>query len=239
MMPVKAILFDKDGTLFDFKATYGPATASVIVSLAGEDQRLREDMAMRAGFDLPRQEFDRDSVVIAGTAADLAEIWGGLLGRADAAQLAGEIDRMYEHLTMAHLAAFPFTAGVLAALLAQGYPLGLATNDAEAGGRAHLEAAGFDKCFEFVCGYDSGHGAKPGPGMVAAFAEHCRIEPSKVLMVGDSPHDMLAGRAAGVQTAAVLSGLAQEAVLRDLADHVIDDLRDLPELVSRLNTLTG
>ena len=39
------------------------------------------------------------------------------------------------------------------------------------------------------------HGAKPGPGMLLAFATLCGLAPARVAMVGDSRHDLMAGRA--------------------------------------------
>ena len=234
-MAVKAILFDKDGTLFDFEATFGPATAGVIAALAGDNNALREDMAEIAGFDLGTERFGKDSIIIAGTAADLAGLWSGPLGRADLPGLAGEIDRLFERLTGECATLFPFVPEVLSRLAEMDFVLGVATNDAEAGAGNHLRIAGIDNHFSFVCGYDSGHGAKPGPGMVVAFADHTGVDPAQVLMVGDSPHDMLAGASAGAQTAAVLSGLAHEDALRGLSEHILQDVRGLPELAGKLS----
>ena len=47
-------------------------------------------------------------------------------------------------------------------------------------------------------------------------------------MVGDSTHDLIAGRAAGMQTVGVLTGMA-EAELAPLADAVLPDIGHLPD----------
>ena len=62
-------------------------------------------------------------------------------------------------------------------LLAAGLTLGLATNDFGGPARSHLERAGILDRFAFVAGYDSGHGAKPEPGMLAAFCAATGIPP--------------------------------------------------------------
>jgi len=49
-----------------------------------------------------------------------------------------------------------------------------------------------------------------------------------VVMVGDSRHDLLAGRRAGMQTIAVLSGMTPEAELVELADAILPDIGALP-----------
>ena len=119
-------------------------------------------------------------------------------------------------------------------LKARGLRLGLATNDAEAAGRAHLAAHGVGQLFDMVAGFDSGHGAKPGPGMLLAFAGQCGLAPSRVVMVGDSRHDMQAGRAAGMRTVAVLTGIAGRDELAPLADAVLPDIAALDAWIGSL-----
>ena len=123
---------------------------------------------------------------------------------------------------------------MLRALQARGLRLGLATNDAEANARQQLEMLGLHGHLDFVAGYDSGHGGKPEPGMVLAFAAALGVAPAQVALVGDTPHDMGAARAAGAIAVAVLSGPVGRAVLEPMADHVIDSIADLPALVDTL-----
>ncbi|HBM62187.1 MAG TPA: phosphatase, partial [Citreicella sp.] len=118
----------------------------------------------------------------------------------------------------------PFLRG----LAAQGLRLGVMTNDTEFSARAQLGRAGVLERFEFVAGFDSGFGAKPAPDPLLAFAAHVGLRPDQVLMVGDSRHDLIAGRAAGMATAGVLTGMAQAADLAPLADVVLPDIGHLP-----------
>ena len=117
---------------------------------------------------------------------------------------------------------------LLQALRAQGLRLGVATNDSEVPARQHLANHGITDCFDFISGYDSGHGAKPGPGMCLAFARSLGLHPSRVAMVGDSLHDLEAGRSAGMRTVAVLTGIARREVLQPMADVVLPDIGALP-----------
>ena len=111
--------------------------------------------------------------------------------------------------------------------LRRAYRLGLVTNDSEAPARAHLANAGVLELFEFVAGYDSGFGAKPAPGQLLAFADRVGVAPDAVAMVGDSAHDLLAARAAGMVAVGVLTGVAGEAELSGLADVVLPDIGHL------------
>ena len=71
-MPVDAFLFDKDGTLFDFAATWNSWAAGVLKSLARGDVALAGVMADTLRFDLERECFHPDSFVIAGTNGEVA-----------------------------------------------------------------------------------------------------------------------------------------------------------------------
>jgi phosphoglycolate phosphatase len=64
--------------------------------------------------------------------------------------------------------------------------------------------------------------------MLLAFAQATGLQPDRVIMVGDSRHDLLAGRSAGMRTVAVLTGIASAEDLAPLADAVLRDIGDLP-----------
>ena len=72
-MDIAGILFDKDGTLFDFGATWNGWAAMVIEELAEGDPRCAQALADAARFDLEAQVFHPDSPVIAGTNREAAE----------------------------------------------------------------------------------------------------------------------------------------------------------------------
>ena len=72
--------------------------------------------------------------------------------------------------------------------------------------------------------------------MLTAFCALTGIPPAACAMIGDSTHDLDSGRAAGMTTIAVLTGLATRADLEPHADVVLDDISALPDW---LGTLTG
>ncbi|MCG6859601.1 MAG: HAD family hydrolase [Salaquimonas sp.] len=224
------ILFDKDGTLLDFEATYGTACANIVHELAEGDEECAARLAEAAGFDLSARRFSDDSIIIAGSAMTLADLWAPFLGVAASPDLARRFDDMFAHHSSGSVMVFDGVGNVLGDLAARGLPLGIATNDSEEGGRAHAEIAGISGHFSFYAGHDSGHGAKPDPGMVLAFAGHCECPPERIVMVGDSLHDMHAARAAGAIGVAVTTGPAGREQLAPHADYVIDNLAELTGL---------
>ena len=91
-----------------------------------------------------------------------------------------------------------------------------------------------EDAFDFIAGYNSGHGLKPGPGMLLAFAEATGIPPASVVMVGDSRHDLEVARNAGAALAVgVLTGPATRADLAPWADHILPSIEHLPALLKR------
>ena len=114
-----------------------------------------------------------------------------------------------------------------------GYRLGVSTNDAEHLARAHLQSAHADHLFDFIAGYDSGYGPKPDPGMQIGFCNAMNLPAPSVAMIGDSTHDLIAGRKAGMTTIGVLTGPATAADLEPHADHVLPSIAELPSLLER------
>ena len=225
MQDIRAILFDKDGTLFDFQATWGAWARDLLARLAPDDTARQQAIAEAMLYDLGTARFLPASPVIAGTGAEVAALIAPAAGQ-PAAALEAEIARSAATAPLAP--AVPLRP-LLQGLRAGGLKLGIATNDYEAVARQHV--AGLDDLFDFISGFDSGHGGKPAPGMLLAFARHCGVAPAQVLMVGDSRHDLEAGHAAGMRTLAVLTGVAVTSDLEDLADAVRPDIGHIPALL--------
>ncbi|MBO9396243.1 HAD family hydrolase [Shimia sp. R9_2] len=228
-MRVDGLLFDKDGTLFDFGATWNGWAARMITRFADGDTALAAQIAGALQFDLSAEAFLPESFVIAGTNREAAEAVASVVP-------GGDVDAI-EHTLMLEAAEASLAPAVplgplMDGFIAQGLKLGVMTNDTEFAARAHLQEAGVVDRFNFIAGFDSGFGAKPDPDPLLAFARHVALDPARVAMVGDSSHDLLAGRRAGMQTVAVLTGVAEEAELAPLADVVLPNIGHLPEWLS-------
>jgi phosphoglycolate phosphatase len=231
---VDAILFDKDGTLVDFDATFGPAGYGLLHRLSGGDAELFQRLADAIGYDVACRQFLLTSPFVAEPTPIYGAIIADILGRVDRAALFAEIDTALEELSRHSITAIGDPKTVLAGLSAKGFRLGMATNDTERTARRQTERLGLSQYIQFFAGYDSGFGNKPEPGMVFAFARHCGLPPARIALVGDSLHDMFAARAAGCGAIAVLSGPATKSDLAPHADHIIGQIGDLPALLADL-----
>lgn len=223
---VKAILFDKDGCLCDFGATWDAWAARQIGFFANGDAVVAQALADSLRYDLAFQRFLPDSPVIAGTNRDTAECIARVIPGWEVAALEAHVEREAALVTVAEVVPLaPFLSG----LRAKGLALGVVTNDAEDVARSQMRRAGAEALFGIITGADSGHGPKPSPAPLLASAAALGVAPSQAVMVGDSTHDLEAGRAAGMRTVGVLTGLAGRAELARLADVVLPDIGHLPQ----------
>lgn len=228
---IDGLLFDKDGTLFDFRVSWGRWAQDFLTRIARDRPHARR-LGQAIGYDLETCTFAPDSPVIAATAAAIAAALVPELPGATVEDLTARIDASAGVTPMSE--AVPLRP-LLSLLRGRGLRLGVATNDSEIPARQHLANHGITDCFDFIAGYDSGHGAKPGPGMCLAFASRLGLVPSRVAMVGDSRHDLEAGRAAGMRTVAVLTGVAGRGDLAPHADVVLPDIGAIPGWLSGLH----
>jgi phosphoglycolate phosphatase len=228
---IDGLLFDKDGTLFDFRISWGRWAAGFLSTVA-QDAGHAARLGRAIGFDAASLSFAPDSPVIAATATDIAAALAPEMPGRSVADLTDLINDTAGSAPMSQ--AVPLHP-LLTGLRARGLRLGVATNDTEAPARQHLAAHGITGLFDFIAGYDSGHGAKPGPGMCLAFAASQGLNPARVAMVGDSRHDLQAGRAAGMRTVAVLTGIATAPELESLADVILPDIGALPGWLDQLS----
>lgn len=220
-MPVDAILFDKDGTLFDFGATWNGWAGRVIADLSQGDAGIASALAEVLDYDLSTSVFRPTSMAIAETNSDIA--------RSLALVLPGMTGPQIERYLEVHSADAALSPAVplnpfLDGLADRGIALGVMTNDSEYSATAQLSGAGVLDRFAFVAGYDSGFGAKPAPAPLLAFCDAVDVAPGRAAMVGDSTHDLIAGRAAGMVTIGVLTGLAGAGELAPFADHVLPNI---------------
>lgn len=224
-MALQGLLFDKDGTLFDFQATWAGWAAALMLDLAGGDPDRADALAARIRLDRAGPRFLPDSPVTAGTAEDSAL---ALLPLLPEVGFAGLLERIIVGARRIEAVEAVPLAPLLGQLRSAGFVLGVATNDAASAAEAQLARCGVLELFDFLAGADSGHGAKPDPGQCLAFAAATGIAPAAVAMIGDSRHDLNAAAAAGMLPVAVLSGPAGAAELAPLAAVVLPDIGHLP-----------
>jgi phosphoglycolate phosphatase len=230
---IEAVLFDKDGTLLDFTATWAGVYRHAATNVANGDEALAAQLLQAGGMDPDSGEFATESVLACETTPIIARLWAEVAQRDDPVELGRQLEQLFRTLEVRKLAPVPQLPAALAELRERGIKLGVATMDSEAMAHADLHGMGVHEMFSFVCGADSGYGAKPEPGMVWAFCQAVDVAPGVVAMVGDTPHDLNMGRNAGAGlVVGVLTGAGSGKSLSRHADHVIAGVADLGELLN-------
>ena len=230
---IRGILFDKDGTLLDYAATWMPANRAAALAVARGDAALAEELLRAGGYESATGRIASNSVMAAGTSVELAALWRTRVPGWGLGELTELLDRIF--LEQGGTTAVPVAAlgPVLRRLKARGLALGIATNDSQAGIEATLGAFGVLGLFDFLAGYDSGHGMKPEPGMALAFCKACGLQAAEMAVVGDNLHDLAMGRAANAGlVVGVLTGTGGRADLAARADHVLDSIAGLEDLLA-------
>lgn len=229
----RAVLFDKDGTLLDFRQTWLPpvrAVAGELARIAGPPVTA-DDLLRAVGYDPAGDGFAPDSPLLWSTNAVVAAVWQGSPGMA-AADVRAVVERhLGDHDRYPPRAVLGLQP-CLRRLEARGLVLGVATMDWAARARDTLTRLGLADLFAAVIAADSGHGEKPGPGMALAFCEKVGVAPGELVVVGDTPADLRMGRAAGAGlVVGVLTGGLEAAALLPHADHVLASVTDLEALL--------
>ena len=202
-----AYLFDIDGTLLDSAPDICAAQSEVLVA---------------AGYLAPGFESLRRFVGLELRAVFRAMIPG--VGDGEIQRLSEEYGRMYRSRKNACTHPYP---GVIEALGALTGKKSTATTKSTAGTKLVLEHFGLLPYFDHVQGSD-GMRYKPAPDVVLAAIAGLGTTPEDCLLVGDSPADMGAGRAAGVKICAVTYGYGDPHELAKWQpDYQVSDLREL------------
>jgi phosphoglycolate phosphatase len=210
---IVAVLFDIDGTLI----TTGGAGAAAWRLAFDELYGIPADIGKFTDAGMTDPEVGRvtfESVI--GREPTPRELEEVMAKRIDYLPRAVADSKTYEVL--------PGVEALLPRLVHDVYRLGLTTGGSEEAARIKLERAGLNKYFSFG-GY--GSDSPDRTELTKRAIERAGTEPARCLVVGDTPLDIVAARAAGAVSVGVASGHYTTEELRAAsADHVISSLEE-------------
>lgn len=217
----QAIFFDLDGTLVD-SAPDLAASVNEVLALEGHAALSLDEVRAMVGNGvrkLVERAFAARGVALEGAALDArSETMMQVYGR-----------QVTDRTTL-----MPGADTIVKAYHRAGVKLGVVTNKPEGFTRAILDHFGFSDLMAVVVGGDSGPEKKPAPDMLLHAAEQAGFHPSRCLMVGDSPADAGAARAAGMACLLVRGGYTTVPVEDIPCDGVIDSLAALGQAIEKL-----
>lgn len=218
--PYKTILFDLDGTVLD--------TISMIVE------------SLRHALETHLRWVPDHDALIAGVGTPLVDQMRAHVERWSGAPAPGALVTTLAQTYIAHNLAthdtrvtpYPGAEETLDGLRAAGVRLGIVTSKPQATARRGLRVCGLESYFEVVVGADDVARPKPDAEPVLLALGALRADAATAVFVGDSPHDMLSGRAAAVDTGAAMWGPFARATLAPTTpSHWLDEIRHLLQLV--------
>jgi len=234
-MAIKGILFDKDGTLLDYVATWMPLNHKAALAAAGGDQGLAARLLAASGYDAATDRVLSGSALAASTNREIAAGWAEHLPGREVAELTRLLEGIFTQGGRHSATPVAELAPLLGRLKARGLSLGVATSDSEAGAHATLAHFGVVELLDFLAGYDSGFTPKPSPDLVAGFCTATGLVAAEVCVVGDNLHDLEMGRAAGAGlVVGVLTGTSEHGDLAPLADRVLESIVALEALLDEI-----
>jgi pyrophosphatase PpaX len=152
-------------------------------------------------------ELPDDQVWLDGLGTPLRQQFGAVTSDAELIEEMVVTYREYHHLHHdTSVSLYPDVERVVASLTARGVTLAVVTSKLRAGADRGLRLTGLNEHFPVIVTAEDVSRPKPDPEPVLAAVERTGGDRTRTIFIGDSPHDMAAGRAAGVATAAVLWG---------------------------------
>ncbi len=229
---IRAVVFDKDGTLIDFNAMWGGWIIELARHLeAASYVSIAPQLFRAVGFDPATGAVAPAGPLAIATMAEIRALAGEVLRAAGltppsatAALQAGWY--MPDPVALARpLADLPALFG---ALRARGLRIAVATTDDRAPTLATLEALGVAPLVDALACGDDGRPIKPAPDAILALCRELGVSPAQAAMVGDTAADLRMGRAAGVGLSiGVLSGVGSAEMLAPLADVLLPSVAGL------------
>lgn len=139
----------------------------------------------------------------------------------------------YAKISGQHSVFFPGVRMVLKSLSQAGYPLAILTNKPSQFMPHIIEDFGLEGVFDLVLGGDCLPQRKPDPMGLHHVCDKWQLEPSQLLMVGDSKNDIEAGKAAGAKTLGLTYGYNYgEHIGLSQPDAVAESMPELLELLT-------
>ncbi|MCC6202133.1 MAG: HAD-IA family hydrolase [Gammaproteobacteria bacterium] len=213
-MRCELVVFDWDGTLAD-------STGRIVESM----------QAAFVAVGLPRPDEDAVRGIIGlNLHVAIAKLSGHISPRRQQS-IADSYRGMYA-LAAAPTRLFDGAVETLRTISERGSMLAVATGKSRAGLNRALAEQGLESYFSFTKCADECR-SKPDPQMLHEIMGEAGVAPEQTVMVGDTTHDLLMARNAGVRAAGVTYGAHARGALSALApEFLLDRIDELPDLLA-------
>jgi HAD superfamily hydrolase (TIGR01509 family) len=187
--PVKAVLFDVDGTLIDSNDAHAAAWVRAFIEygVTVGPAHVRRCIGMGGDKLMPEVSgIEEDSPKGSAIAKRRAEI--------------------FKQDFLPKLKPFEGASELVAAISGRGMTAVAASSASKEDLKALLAVAGAEHLMDDMTSSDDAEDSKPDPDIIEAALERAKASPAEAIMIGDTPYDIEAAQRAGVQAIAFRSG---------------------------------
>jgi HAD superfamily hydrolase (TIGR01549 family) len=124
--------------------------------------------------------------------------------------------------------AYPGILEIIEFIKSKNIPLSIYTGKGRESTEITLKKTGLYDFFDMIVTGDDIKGSKPSPEGITQFASLFKLDPAKILMIGDAPADIIAARCAGSKVASVVwDSYDKKKVLEMKSDYVFENTAGL------------
>jgi phosphoglycolate phosphatase len=238
-IPCRLIIFDKDGTLVDFAATWVPLIRkriSFLLKTLGRNGELERLLLKAWGIDPTTGRIDprgpcpvspRSDEIVIGTMILYQQGYPWDESKQWVIQAFDQADAASNRREM--LSPVKGIQPLLFSLKRRGFLLALATSDERRDTEGMLSSLDMEKLFDVVLCAGEVNPPKPDPQAIVTICRQLSVSPQEAISIGDTVTDMLMGRRAGLAlTVGVIEGgVTPREELEKVADVVVESVREL------------
>jgi len=215
LLPVRALIFDLDGTLIDSKRDLIHSVNAMLLEM-GREKRNEETISGYIGHGAPLL---------------VSRALGGNAKEEEMRRALGFFLAYYEEHKLDTTCAYPGVAETVAELSRKQLPMAVLTNKPVRISVRILEALSLAKHFRVIYGGNSFETKKPDPFGANTILREFGAAPKQAMVVGDSEVDVQTARNAGAIAVAVNYGFGVHDRTQYPADIYIEKISDLVALV--------
>lgn len=231
---IKGILFDKDGTLIEFR-DYWHMVISRLFALLEKEYQVKPEtvLLLKRISGYMAEGFQKESMIQYASTSQIIDSWYNVIKEAEGGILEREkLFLLFEEVALSEdiiIRSLPGVDRLLPYLKKKGYLLGIATADSRRSTVHSLKRTGLLDYFDYIGCNEGDTKSKPSPQMAYTFCGLAEIKTEELLIVGDSITDLEFAENAGAAFAGLLTEYNDRARMEKLAPvtvTVIDEIID-------------